>query len=71
MPLQLNRREALMGLFDQLTNALSNTSGQDETPEGMPAILAEVLGGESTGGMAGLVEKFQSAGFGMLKGKLT
>lgn len=60
-----------MGLFDQLTNALSNTSEQDETPEGMPAILAELLGGASTGGMVGLVEKFQSAGLGMLKGKLT
>jgi uncharacterized protein YidB (DUF937 family) len=50
-----------MGLFDQIAGALGG--GSENTPTSGPAAILQMLGSQE-GGLAGLLQKFQSAGLG-------
>jgi uncharacterized protein YidB (DUF937 family) len=54
-----------MGLFDQVANAVGNMSGaQGAGPQGLVEEIMKMINDPQTGGLAGLVQKFQAGGLG-------
>ena len=51
-----------MGLLDQVS-AIFGRSREGGSP-GLSALITEVIGNQQSGGLQGLVQKFQAAGFG-------
>ena len=53
-----------MGVFDNITNELENAAKQGSLPPGLHEHLTAMLNDPKSGGIPGLVQKFQAGGLG-------